>query len=97
MKISLSFINCYMIFNRQWALILLLLYSSLASNLYICDFKMLLEVAQGCPLWLEMLEMLESKPFFRIWQEKLENHRFFSCFGWKSWNFMFGPKNNKQI
>ena len=27
--------------------------------------------------------------FFRIWLEKLEKHRFFSCFGWKSWNFYF--------
>ena len=28
--------------------------------------------------------------FFRIWLEKLENHRFFSCFGWKSWNLFLG-------
>ena len=27
--------------------------------------------------------------FFRIWLKKLENHRFFSCFGWKSGNFIF--------
>ena len=51
----------------------------------------------GCPLQLEMLEMLEkleNDPLFRIWLEKLENHRFFSCFDWKSWNFIFRPYNN---
>ena len=26
--------------------------------------------------------------FFRIWLEKLENHRFFPCFGWNSWSFL---------
>ena len=29
-------------------------------------------------------------PFFRIWLEKLENHRLFSCFGWKSWDSFSG-------
>ena len=28
--------------------------------------------------------------FFRIWLGKLENHRFFSCFGWKIRHFSLG-------
>ena len=30
--------------------------------------------------------------FFILWLEKLENHRFLSCLGWKSWNFIFVGK-----
>ena len=36
------------------------------------------------------LQMLENEPF----QNLAGNDRFFSCFGWKSWNFICGPYNN---
>ena len=60
------------------------------------SFEMRLQISSkveifktGCPLRLEKPEKLENEHFFKIWLEKLENHRVFSSFGWKSFNFFY--------
>jgi len=53
-----------------------------------------------CPLLLEELEMLEkldSEPYFRIWLERLENHKVLSCLWMEKLGFYFWAYCNNSI